>query len=166
MTLRGLAVSLMLAVLPMQAHAQSAEMSAAERVARAYMAEYSAANWDGMAPFMAEDFVLIDRTNPDPDFAPEYTSRESVLAMLRAFGADNGVSELGFEFPVIFESNDVVVFAGHVNTRGAPPSTDWNFHWRAEQVTVLYVRDGLITRHEDFANYAHAQVTRAPRAER
>ncbi|MGE3150794.1 MAG: nuclear transport factor 2 family protein [Pseudorhodoplanes sp.] len=143
--------------------AQTASPGEAERIARAYVAAYSAANWDGMAQYMAEDFVLIDRTNPDPSFAPEYRSREAALAMLRRFGTEGGIIELGFEFPVVFESNGIVVFQGHVNTFGAPPGRDFAYRWRAQQVTVLTIRNGRVARHEDFANYAAPTVTRVPR---
>ncbi|MGE0737458.1 MAG: nuclear transport factor 2 family protein [Alphaproteobacteria bacterium] len=143
--------------------AQTSAPNEAERVARAYVAAYSAANWDGMAQYMGDEFVLIDRTNPDPNFTPEYRSREAALAMLRRFGTEGGIIELGFEFPVVFESNGIVVFQGHVNTFGAPPGRDFAYRWRAQQVTVLTIRNGRVVRHEDFANYAAPTVTRVPR---
>lgn len=141
----------------------AAQARTSEQIARAYMEAYSAANWQGMVEFMSDDFVLIDRTNPDPSFAPEHHGPAATLAMLSAFGQDQGVIELGFEFPVVFASNDVVVFSGFVNTYAAPPGVDYAYRWRAQQVTALTVRDGRVVRHEDFANYAGATVTRLPR---
>jgi ketosteroid isomerase-like protein len=137
--------------------------SQSETIARAYMEAYSAANWDAMAPHMSDDFTLIDRTNPDPSFAPEYRGADATLAMLRAFGRDQGVIELGFEFPIVFESNNVVVFVGFVNTYAAPPGVDYAYRWRAQQVTALTVRDGRVARHEDFADYSSPAITRLPR---
>lgn len=145
------------------AAAQERAPSEAERAARAYIAEYSAANWSGMAPYMAEDFVLIDRTNPDPGFAPEHRSPAATLEMLRRFGEENGVIELGFDFPTVFESNGIVVFQGHVNMYAAPPGRDHAIRWRTEQVTVLTMRDGRVVRHEDYANYTAATMTRVDR---
>lgn len=136
----------------------------AERVARAYVAAYSAADWDRMAPYMAPDFVLIDRTNPDPAFLPEYRTPKTALGMLRRFGRDSGVHALDFDFPTVFASNGVVVFQGHVNTRSTPPGRAATFVWRARQVTIITVRNGLVERHEDLADYAHAVVSRAPAA--
>ena len=134
-----------------------------EKVARAYMQAYSDANWDAMAPFMADDFVLVDRTNPDPSFEPEYKGPDAALRMIRAFGRDQGVIELGFEFPVVFESNNIIVFSGFVNVHAAPPGADYAYKWRTEQVSVITVKDGRVARHEDFANYGAATTTRLPR---
>lgn len=134
-----------------------------EKVARAYMQAYSDANWDAMAPFMADDFVLVDRTNPDPSFEPEYKGPDAALRMIRAFGRDQGVIELGFEFPVVFESNNIIVFSGFVNVYAAPPGADYAYKWRTEQVSVITVKDGRVARHEDFANYGAATTTRLPR---
>lgn len=137
--------------------------SQSETVARAYMAAYSRADWDAMVPFMAEDYVLIDKTNPDPTFVSEYRGVEATLKMLKAFGKDQGVIELGFEFPTVFESNDVVVFSGYVNTYAAPPGLTYAYKWRAEQVTALSVKNGKITQHVDYANYKGAKTTVLPR---
>lgn len=145
------------------AGAQSADRSETEQIARAYMNAYSAADWDGMAAYMADDFVLIDHTNPDPSFQHQYDGRDATLEMLRAFGRDGGIIELGFEFPMVFESNNVVVFVGHVNTYAAPPNRDFAYRWRAEQVTALTIENGRVARHEDFANYAAPTITRLPR---
>lgn len=134
-----------------------------EKIARAYMQAYSEANWDAMAPYMADDYMLVDRTNPDPSFEPEHKGPNAALQMLRAFGRDQGVIELGFEFPVVFESNDIVVFSGFVNVHAAPPGVDFAYRWRAEQVSVITVKGGRVVRHEDFANYGGATTTRLPR---
>ncbi|MEZ6023114.1 MAG: nuclear transport factor 2 family protein [Hyphomonadaceae bacterium] len=137
--------------------------SEAEQIARAYMAAYSAADWDAMAPYMADDILFADHTNPDPSFQSELHSRDAALGMLRNFGETYGAIELGFEWATIFESNGVVVFSGFVNSYGAPPGQPTAYRWRAEQVSVVVVADGRVVRHEDFANYAGAQVSRAPR---
>ena len=156
----GLALAL---AWPIAAFAQESEPSAVEQVARDYMDAYSRANWDGMAPYMGDEYVLIDRTNPDPSFQPEHHGREAALQMMRAFGRDQGVIELGFEFPTVFESNNIVVFSGFVNVYAAPPGVDYAYRWRAEQVTVLTIRDSRVVRHEDYANYRTPTATRLPR---
>lgn len=160
---RLLIVALASLVAPVAAFAQDTAPSEVERIARAYMQAYSDANWDAMAPYMGDDFVLIDRTNPDPEFQPEHHGRESALQMMHAFGRDQGVIELGFEFPTVFESNNIVVFSGFVNVHAAPPGVDYAYRWRAEQVTALTIRDGKVVRHEDYANYRTATTTRLPR---
>lgn len=137
----------------------------AERIARAYVAAYSRADWDGMERYMSPDFVLVDRTNPDPDFPPEYRTAARALDMLRKFGRESGVAALNFDFPEVFASNGIVVFQGYVNTRSTPPGRTATFIWRARQVTVVTVREGKVTRHEDFADYAHAVISRIPPGE-
>ncbi|MEQ1808998.1 MAG: nuclear transport factor 2 family protein [Terricaulis sp.] len=160
---RMLAAALALLVAPVAARAQEPAPSEVEQIARAYMQAYSEANWNGMAPYMGDDYVLVDRTNPDPDFQPEHRGRDAALQMMRAFGRDQGVIQLGFEFPTVFESNDIVVFSGFVNVYAAPPGVEYAYRWRTEQVTVLTIRDRHVVRHEDYANYEGATASRLPR---
>lgn len=161
--LRKLALVLMLAFgLATPSLAEQSTPNESQKIAQAYMQAYSDADWDAMAPFMADDFVLVDRTNPDPAFEPEYKGPDAALQMMRAFGRDQGVIELGFEFPVVFESNNIVVFSGFVNVHAAPPGADFGYKWRTEQVSVITVKDGRVARHEDFANYGAATTTRLP----
>jgi ketosteroid isomerase-like protein len=131
-----------------------------ERVARAYMDAYSRADWDGMARYMAEDFVFQDRSNPDTSFPARFEGRAAAVSMLKAFGRDGGIVELGFEFPTVFASKDVVVFSGYVNTINVPPGKTEALKWRARQVTVLTLRNGEIVLHEDFADYPGAVISR------
>ena len=161
---RMLFAALALLVAPVAAFAQGPAPSEVEQIARAYMQAYSEANWDAMAPYMGVDYVLVDRTNPDPEFQPEHRGRDTALQMMRAFGRDQGVIQLGFEFPTVFESNNIVVFAGYVNIHAAPPGVEYAYRWRAEQVTVLTIRDRHVVRHEDYANYEGAIATRLPRS--
>lgn len=161
---RLLLAALATLVAPVAAFAQKAAPSDVERIARAYMQAYSEANWDAMAPYMGDDYVLIDRTNPDPGFQPERHGREAALQMMHAFGCDEGVIELGFEFPTVFESNNIVVFSGYVDMHAAPPGVNYTYRWRTEQVTALTIRDGKVVRHEDYANYRTPTATRLPRS--
>jgi len=131
-----------------------------ERVARAYMDAYSRADWDGMARYMAEDFVFQDRSNPDPNFPARFEGRAAVVAMLKGFGKSGGIVELGFEFPAVFATKDVVVFSGYVNTVSVPPGRTEALKWRARQVTVLTLRNGEVVLHEDFADYPGAVISR------
>jgi ketosteroid isomerase-like protein len=140
-----------------------AEPSRAEQIARAYMDAYSAGDWDKMATYMDEDVVFVDQTNPDPDFQPEYHGPDEALSMLRAFGDQYGLIELGFDFPVIFESNNRVVFSGFVNSYTAPPGADFAYKWHARQVSVVTIEGEKVVRHEDFADYGSQMVTQLPR---
>jgi ketosteroid isomerase-like protein len=144
---------------PAPQQSSSRPVSPAEAVARQYIAAYSAADWDAMAPFMAEDYVLVDRTNPQLS-GQEFHGRDAVLALLQNFGESGGIIGLFLDFPVVFESAGVVVFTGHVNTLSRAPEAGFGLRWRAEQVTILTIRDGKVARHEDFANYAAPVITR------
>lgn len=134
-------------------------MSEAERIARQYIEAYSAGDWDAMAPLMSEDFVLVDRTNPQIG-DQEFRGREAVMGLLRDFGERARLVGLFLDFPMVFESRGVVVFAGHVNTLTLAPEDGFGLRWRSEQVTILTVRDGRVVRHEDFANYSTPVISR------
>jgi ketosteroid isomerase-like protein len=145
------------AMISLAASAHAQEMSDAERLARDYMEHYSAVDWDGMEAFLAEDVVFADTTAMGENYGPDgihFESREEAMAMLRQFGAQFQPIELGFVWETIFESNGRVVFMGHVNALYPTEQDGQVFRWRAEQVAVITVRDGVIVRHEDFANYA------------
>ncbi len=71
----------------------------AEVVGRAYIAAYSAADWDRMATFMADTIAFVDRTNPEPGFVAVTKGRSAVLAMLHKFGSSGGVESLDLDFP-------------------------------------------------------------------
>ena len=84
---------------------------------------------------------------------------------LRSFSASYNPIELGFEWDTVFESNGRVVFMGHVNALYPARTEGQNFRWRAEQVTVVTVRDGVVIRHDDYANYANPEQGLIPAAE-
>lgn len=148
---------------PSERRASTGTESRAEQVARQYVAAYSAADWDAMEPFMSDDFVLVDRTHPQLG-GQQFEGRAAVLAMLRDFGEKGGVQGLFLDFPVVFASGGTVVFTGYVNTLSRAPEVGFGLRWRAEQVTILTVREGKVVRHEDFANYGGAVITREPLA--
>ena len=142
------------------AKAQEDANAEAEAVARAYMALYSAVDWDGMEALLAENVRFRDTTAQSPDVGPDgyaEDSRDGMMAELRTFGETYNPIELGFEWDQVFTSNSRVVFIGHVNALYPTETPDQNFRWRAEQVTVITVRDGLVVSHQDFANYAHPE---------
>jgi hypothetical protein len=112
---------------------------------------------------MDYDFVLVGRTNPDPNFAHEYQGPDGALDILRTFGRDEGVAELGFEFPAVSESNGIIVFSGFVNTLAGPLGTHPAHRWNAQQVTAMAVQDREVVRNEAFANCPSATITKLPR---
>lgn len=148
--------------------AMAQEMSDAERLARDYMGRYSAADWDGMGPYLADDAVFSDPTAMGDGLGAEgllHEGRDDILAALREFGDTYHPLELGFEWDTVFESNGRVVFTGHVNALYATEDPAQNFRWRAEQVTVLTVRNGRVVRQDDYANYAAPEQGLVPAGE-
>ena len=139
---------------------QPAEQSEAERIARDYMAAYSQIDLVRMEAFLAEDAVFEDRTALGELAGPDghrYDNREAAMTMLRDFQTRYNPIELGFVWDTVFESNSRVIFSGHVNALYPTQDATQNFRWRAEQVTVITVRDGKVVHHQDFANYANPQ---------
>lgn len=154
-------------IIPLSSWASAVDgqtVTSAEEVGRAYISAYSSADWNRMATFMGDSIAFVDRTNPDPKFVAITRGRGAVLVMLRTFGASGGVQALDLEFPIVFASNDVVVFAGRVNTLSRPPGGADVYRWRSDQVIALTIDDGKVVRHEDFADYAHPLVERVATA--
>ncbi|WP_417494042.1 nuclear transport factor 2 family protein [Maricaulis sp.] len=145
------------AIITLSAGAGAQDAPDAESIARAYMDAYSAANIDAMEPMMAQDMVFDDPTAMGEGLGPEGIHREgrdASLAMLRDFIGTYNPIELGFVWDTVFASNDRVVFTGHVNALYPTETEGQVFRWRADQVSVITVRDGLVVHHQDFANYA------------
>ena len=145
--------------------AEPSAMSEAERVARAYMSAYSQMDLEAMESYLAEDAEFEDRTATGPlagEDGHHYETRAETMAMLQGFQAQYNPIELGFDWHTVFESNDRVIFSGHVNALYPTQDSNQNFRWRAEQVTVITVRDGSVVRHQDFANYAHPEQGLVP----
>jgi ketosteroid isomerase-like protein len=141
-----------LITMPAMAGAQDAEA-----IARAYMAAYSTVNIEAMTPYMAEDMVFDDPTALGEGLGPDGIHREgrvAALGMLQEFFDNYHPIELGFVWDTVFASNDRVVFTGHVNALYPTETEGQVFRWRANQVSVITVRDGLLVHHQDFANYA------------
>jgi ketosteroid isomerase-like protein len=145
------------AIMTLSAGAGAQDMSDAESIARAYMAEYSAVNIDAMEPYMAEDIIFEDPTALGEEIGADgihREGREASLTVLRAFAETYHPIELGFVWDTVFASNDRVVFMGEVNALYPTETEGQTFRWRAAQVSVITVRDGLVVHHQDFANYA------------
>jgi ketosteroid isomerase-like protein len=137
--------------------AQGPANEAAEAVARAYMGHYSAIDLEAMAALLAEDAEFTDPTAEDDEHGETGfvgTGRESLITLLTEFVETYHPIEFGFEWDEVFTSNSRVVFIGHVNALYPTETEGQNFRWRSQQVTVITVRDGLVVRHQDFANYA------------
>ncbi|WP_417476616.1 nuclear transport factor 2 family protein [Maricaulis sp.] len=144
-------------LIALSANAGAQDVADAESVARAYMAAYSAVNLDAMEPLMAANMVFDDPTALGEGVGPDgihRDGRDASLAMLREFITAYDPIELGFVWDTVFTSNDRVIFTGHVNALYPTATEGKHFRWRADQVSVITVRDGLVVHHQDFANYA------------
>jgi ketosteroid isomerase-like protein len=135
--------------------AHAGEPSVAERLARDYLAAYSAVDTAAMARFLSSDAVFADQTAQPADGGPIILNGRD--AFLKQFGT-YGLSRLEYELANVFESNGRVVFIGHVNAF-YPRRAGGTLRFRSRIVTVITVEAGKVARHEDFADYTNAEKT-------
>ncbi|WP_420430354.1 nuclear transport factor 2 family protein [Hyphobacterium sp.] len=126
-------------------------------IINAYMAAYSAADFDAMEPFMAEDVVFSDPTATGLGEAGLlHHGRAETMAAVRDFAAEYNPIALNFEWDTVFESNDRYVFMGSVNALYPVEEDGMVYRWSAPQATVIRLRDGLVVEQFDFADYEGA----------
>lgn len=144
--------------------AQDAETDAANQaIIDAYMAAYSAADFEAMAPFMAEDVVFSDPTATGLGEAGLlHHGREEIMTALREFDQQYNPIALNFEWDTTYESNGRYVFMGRVNATYPVEQDGMVFLWSAPQTTVIHLRDGLIVEQFDFADYEGAEQSLVP----
>lgn len=152
--------SIALVVCTLLASTALAQDDAAERaIVDAYMAAYSAADFDAMEEFMAEDVVFSDPTATDQgETGLLHHGRDEVMAALRSFAAQYQPLALGFEWTTVFESNDRYVFMGRVNATYPVEQEGMVYRWSAAQTTVVHLRHGKVVRQDDFADYEGAEA--------
>ncbi|MEE2526703.1 nuclear transport factor 2 family protein [Hyphobacterium sp. HN65] len=132
-------------------------------IINAYMAAYSAADFDAMEPFLAEDVVFSDPTATGLGEAGLlHHGREDIMAALREFDSNNNPIGLNFEWDTVFESNDRYVYMGRVNATYPTQQEGMVFQWSAAQTTVIHLRDGLVVEQYDFADYEGAEQGLVP----
>jgi len=128
-----------------------------------YMAHYSAAEFDEMEAFLAEDVFFSDVTATGlGDAGMVHHGRDSIMAALDEFVEQNNPIGLNFEWNTVFESNDRYVFMGRVNATYPVEQDGMVFLWSAAQTTIIHMRDGLVIEHFDFADYEGAEQGLVP----
>lgn len=149
---------------PVLAQESASDADAANRaIIDAYMAAYSAADFEAMEPFMAEDVVFSDPTATGlGETGLLHHSRDEIMAALREFDAQYNPIALNFEWDTIFESNDRYVFMGRVNAIYPVDQEGMVFRWSAPQTTVIHLRDGRVVEQYDFADYEGAEQGLVP----
>lgn len=156
-TVLAVGIGGLLAGLTRKAAAVEAPVRQGLAVAEAYVRAYSGMDSAAMAPWMTEDFVFADRTSIDAGRPVE--GRAAVLALIDRLRA-NGLTDLGLDLPSRFESNGVAVFSGTVNSISRSSPGAEALRWSARSVLVLTVRGAQVSKHEDFADYPGATITR------
>jgi ketosteroid isomerase-like protein len=132
--------------------AAASEMSAPERLARDYLAAYSAVDTAAMERFLAPGAVFADQTARPADGGPiVLNGRDTFLKQFRTYG----LTRLAYELASVFESNGRVVFIGRVNA--FYPRAGGKLRFSSRIVTVITVENGKVARHEDFADYTNAE---------
>lgn len=130
-----------------------------ERVARAYLAAYEAADVERLSGLAAEDIEFRDDSAPaGPGGGPyHFVGRDAWLSGLRGFVTDGGLIDMRQTHDLSYQSGSQMVFVGRVDARYRAPSGGV-FHFRTRIVTVLTVRNGLVWRHIDVADYPGART--------
>jgi ketosteroid isomerase-like protein len=151
--------ALLVCSLAMAQAAAAGEMTAPERLARDYLAAYSAVDTAAMERFLAPDAVFADQTARPADGGPiVLNGRDTFLKQFKTYG----LTRLAYDLANVFESNGRVVFIGRVNA--FYPQAGGELRFSARIVTVVTVKNGKVARHEDFADYANAEKTIQKRA--
>lgn len=129
----------------------------------AYMAHYSAAEFEAMGPYLAEDVIFSDATATGlGETGLLHHGREAVMTALQDFASQYNPIALNFEWDTVFESNDRYVFMGRVNATYPVEQDGMVFQWSAAQTTVLHMRDGQVVEQFDFADYEGAEQGLVP----
>jgi ketosteroid isomerase-like protein len=130
-----------------------------EQVARAYLAAYESADIEQLARLAAEDIEFRDDSAPTgPGGGPyHFVGRDAWLAGLRGFVTDGGLIDLRQTHDLAWQSGSQMVFVGTVDARYRDPAGGV-FHFKTRIVTVLTVRNGLVWRHIDVADYSGART--------
>jgi ketosteroid isomerase-like protein len=131
--------------------------AANQAIIDAYMAAYSAADFDAMERFMAEDVVFTDPTAVGMgETGLLHHGRDEIMAALREFDAQYNPIGLNFAWDTAYESNDRYVFMGRVNATYPVEQEGMVFRWSAPQTTVIHLRDGRVVEQFDFVDYEGA----------
>lgn len=142
------------ATVVLSASAGAGELSAAERLARDYLAAYSAIDTAAMERLLAPGAVFADQTARPEDGGPiVLNGRDAFLKQFKTYG----LRRLDYELGDVFESNGRVVFIGRVNAYYPRDGSELRF--RSRIVTVVTVEAGQVVRHEDYADYVNAEKT-------
>lgn len=133
-----------------------------EALARRYMQAFDKLDIDALRPLLATDAHYSDRTATAQYNGPiERDGRDTVLASFDKLRSEAGVRELGLQWQQVFQSGDQVVFVGQVNVLAPGQDGKW-LRWRTGMVTALTLRERMVVRHQDFADYPGAVTKPSP----
>lgn len=141
---------------PTDATSAVAAPSAAEAIARRYLAAYQDFDWPAVEPLLADDMIFVDATSEGleaPGAPFDWKGRDAVLAGMRAFAPDFGLSRLRYETERVYEAGGATVFVGVLHAI-YPNETGGETWYGAPAVTVVRVAAGRVTEHRDFIDYA------------
>lgn len=120
--------------------------------ARNYLAAYMTLDIDALTELYAPDVVFTDPTSfATPNIAApvHYEGRAAVIAFIASL---QGVMlDARYDLDRVYEASGAVVFTGDaVFTFSAPPGPAT---FRSAIVTVVTIKDGLVSEHRDYADY-------------
>jgi len=127
-------------------------------IAQTYLDAYLAQDVEVLRDMYAPEVVFTDRTSLDiADItAPfHYEGKDEVLGFIELLGKT--VVNARYELDRAFEASGEVVFIGQGVFTFAGDSGQ--LEYRAAVVTIVSVRDGLITEHRDYADYKGMELT-------
>jgi hypothetical protein len=117
-------------------------------------------DWDGMAGLLHTDAIYDDRsmTHFSGD-AVHLEGRDAIVNFWRSSDVDSGTEYLRYDRLDCFEAGEVIVINAQLNVDVA--GAFWNIdreliRLNGPQTTILTIRDGLISRVDDYFDYATA----------
>ena len=133
------------------------------KTSETYLAAYERLDLGTLASLYSEEAVFTDPTSYDqPGIAEPFTfkGKAQVLAGLKSFQTQYGLSRLKYEVTQQFASPNQVVFIGSVTSVVKGPKGERAARYPV--VTIITVTGGLVSEHRDYVDYPGGKPVKVP----